>query len=245
MHFASYYFPTLLTHTYTHTQGELTRPPASLPLRFLSYYIVLFPSLDVLSAFPLCIHTVVNNLYIIITGKDTSKRPTHRYAKYDWLIRLVMRLVASILPVLAAFGVANLIYVLKYAGLFGFIVCFGFPTALQLRSIYVCKKRFAHTLVSVAGEDKATEEKGGELSGVLSSSEKAPLMSILELDKKDERALYMTPYSSQLFSHPITVVIIGVLGGLIFVLTFASLFVHPQTEVCYSDISDPRLFDEL
>ncbi len=183
---------------------------------------------------------------MIITGKDTSKTPTHRYKKYDWLFRLLMRLVAAVLPVLAGFGVANLIYVLKYAGLFGFVVCFGFPTALQLRSIYVCKKTFAHTFVSVSGDKLTSEdEKSHELDQVMSTKEKAPLLSVFETKEKDKRDLYMTPYSSKVFSHPIAVVIIGILGLLLFLLTIGSLFVHPTTEVCYSDISDPRLYDEL
>ncbi len=237
--------PTLML-MHTHIQGELTKPPASIGLRVLSFYIILFPSLDVLSAFPLCVHTVVNNLYMIITGKDTSKMPTHRFASYDWLLRLLMRLVAAILPVLAAFGVANLIYVIKYAGLFGFIVCFGFPTALQLKSIYVCKKTFAHTFVSVSGEKLAADdEKERELDQVISTKEKAPLLSVFETKEKDKRELYMTPYSSRIFSHPIAVVIFGVLGFVLFLLTFVSLFLHPKTEVCYSDVSDPRLLDEL
>ena len=42
-----------------------------LGLRILAYYLIFFPSLDVMSAYPLVVHVLVNNIYIIITGRDT------------------------------------------------------------------------------------------------------------------------------------------------------------------------------
>ena len=236
------------THTHTYTQAELTGPPSSIALRLLSYYIILFPSLDVMSAYPLMVHTVVNNVYMIITGRDSSRKPKW---KYDWLLRLLLRLISSILPLLAAFGVANLIYVLKYAGLVGFAMCFGFPTALQLRSIYLCKKLFASTHISVSGTHKdnnslnKSPEHKGEIHPPQLGQEKAPLLSVQELQGKDSRSLYMTPYSSVVFSHPITVVIVGVIGFLLFLLTFSSLFLHPEKQLCMSGLSDDYLHSEL
>ena len=240
-------------HTHTHTQGELTQPSYSVQLRILSYYIVLFPSLDVLSAFPLCVHTIVNNVYLIFTGRDTSKKPKINYW-LDFLLRLGLRFAAALIPLLLAFGVSNLIYVLKYAGLIGFAICFGFPSALQLRSIYVCKNRFRSTHVDMAGghtqetvdPSETKDETKDDVSGHM-SQEKAPLLSIPQLEGKDERSLYMTPYSSRIFSHPIAVVVVMVIGLLLFLLTLVSLgadhFIVKQT--CLPESGRVRLYEEL
>ena len=187
-----------------------------------------------MSAYPLNVHCAVNNLYMIFTGRDTSKKPKW---KLDWLFRFSLRLVSAVLPLLASFGVANLIYVLKYAGLFGFGICFFFPTILQLRSIYVCMKKFAGVHVSLSGshsksqdqESSSTEMKGA-ITGV--DQEQSPLLSIQELEGKDKRHLYMTPYSNVVLSHPIFVSIIGVVGVALFLLAVISLFIEPHKVTC-------------
>ncbi len=220
-----------ITHA-TRLQDELTTDPSSsLALRILSYYIVLFPSLDVVSAYPLGVHVIVNNIYVIITGKDTSEKPTHRFAQYDLLLRLALRLIGASVPIFTAFGIANLITVLNYAGLFGFAICFGFPTALQLRSIYVCKRKFANVL-----RNQPVEIKGG----LHSVQETTPL---LPTNKRNLQSLYMTPYSNRFLSHPIAVCIIGAVGFILFCLTFASLFLPQDSEVCYTGLESTLFSD--
>lgn len=120
-------------------QVIFSQPGNPLPLKLLSYYIVLFPSIDAISSYPLMNHVISNNLYSLITGQDSSKEPKYRF---DKLLKVSLRSTATLLPILAAFGVANLIYIFKYAGLVGFLNLF-FPTLLQLRSIYVCKNKFS------------------------------------------------------------------------------------------------------
>ena len=115
--------------------------------KLLSYYIVLFPAIDVISSYPLMSCIISNSLYSLITGHDSSK--TSKY-KFDWLLKVVLRFIAAVVPIGAAFGVANLILVFKYAGLFGFLNLFS-PVLLQLRSIYICKKKFS-ALESVASD---------------------------------------------------------------------------------------------
>ena len=222
------------THTRTHVQGEFTGPGNSVQLRILAYYLILFPSLDVMSAYPLNIHCAVNNLYMIITGRDTSKKPKW---KFDWLLRLILRFIAALLPLFAALGVANLIYVLKYGGLIGFGICFFFPTILQLRSIFVCMKKFAGVHVSLSGshtKSRGDRSSSPELKGAIGdhviNQEKSPLLS--ELEGKDKRHLYMTPYSSLVLSNPVFVVIVGVVGAALFVLTVVSLFIEPRKITC-------------
>ena len=51
------------------------------------------------------------------------------------------------------------------------------------------------------------------------------LHSLLFTQACDESSLYMTPYSSRIFSHPIGVVVIGAIGLLLFFLSIASVIV--------------------
>lgn len=215
-------------------QSEFTSSKHSLALRMLAYYLLLFPSLDVVSAFPLMVHTVVNNLYLIIVGHDTSQPPSQKYKWYDFTLRMSLRLVVAVLPVLAAFGVANLVYVLKYAGLMGFNICFFFPTVLQWRSISVCKRKFAPSHFSVSGSH-SDEEHRSLLSASDStqiSAKNQPLLSTKQVTGREGRLRYMTLYSSAVFSHPVAVAIVGVIGVCLFILTVASLGVHPAKLGC-------------
>ena len=83
-------------------------------------------------------YVVSNNIYSIIIG---YKRPKRLSGNFERVLKFFIRLVAAIIPILSAFGIANIIDILKYAGTFGFINIF-FPIMLQLRSIYVCESRF-------------------------------------------------------------------------------------------------------
>lgn len=212
-------------------QGELTSSDHTVALRLLAYYVILFPSVDVVSAYPLMTHTVVNNVYIIIVGRDTSIQPPSEKKWRDFILRISLRLVIAIIPILAAFGVANLVYVLKYAGLMGFNVCFFFPTMLQLRSIYVCQRTFAPNRISIS--DGGTLHEKEERQSLLTVSSSAPL-SVQRVKGKKQSSQYMTPFSSRVFSHPVAVVTVGVLGVCFFLLTLASLAVKPVKVTCDS-----------
>jgi hypothetical protein len=195
---------------------------------------------------------MVNNIYTVITGNDTSKQPKW---KYDWILRFSLRFVAALLPLIAAFGIANLIYVLKYAGLVGFGVCFLYPTVLQLRSTFICIKKFSITSVQLSltnsnssttskskaelktgdsselinDKDAKPESRGEEDTTRKMSQEKAPL---LEEEPKNKRHLYMTPYSNRVLSHPVFVGIIAAVEVCLFILSLVGLFVQPQKLRC-------------
>ncbi len=203
-------------------QVDLSQSGNSPQLRALSYYLVLFPSLDVCSAYPLVVHTITNNIYTVLMGRDSSKSAKHRFGKYDLLIQLTMRFLVAILPIMAALFVSNLVYVLKYAGMIGFGMCFFFPTALQLQSQFVCKRLFNRPYIDIKEEEEGFSPNLG--------SEEKPLLSVQEAP--DTRTLYMTPYSNRLLSHPVTVSVLGSLGVLFFILAFSGLFVHPDTVTC-------------
>ena len=202
-------------------QASFTQSGNTAYIRVLSYFLILFPSLDVIAAYPLVNHVIVNNIYILITGHDTSRKPKYRC---DRLLRIFLHIITGILPILAGFGVANLIYILKYGGLAGF-VCYFFPSFLQFFSIQVCKKKFSTAFTSRSNSHSALETS---LSNEL---QKSPL---LPKDSKTNhgQSLYMTPYSIRFLSHPVCVWIVWALGMMLCVLAFVGLFVHPQKQTC-------------
>ena len=127
-------------------------------------------------------------------------------------------------PILAAMGMANLIYVITYGGLTGYIVCYFFPAILQLTSIRACKKKFSPILSPAPSEDLYPE-----------SDETTPLSA--SMNKKTRggpcnNQSYMTPYSIPGLSHPWFVAVMTVIVVAIFVLIVASLFVHPAQQTC-------------
>ena len=182
---------------------------------------------------------------MIATGKDTSKN--HRW-RFDWLLRVFLRLLTALLPILAAFGVANLIYVLKYTGVAGFGVCFLFPTLLQLRSTTVCIKKFGsgtklnlsakaedetNTAASEIPEEKSLKPESSSSSenGNKVDNEKSSLLEE-KSSKPDKHQFYMTPYSNVVLSNPIFVGIIGIVEVCLFILAFAGLFIQPSKMSC-------------
>ena len=200
--------------------------PFNLSLRILSYYIILFPSIDVISVYPLVVLTMVDNIYTVFFGRDSTQAPK------TWkifFIRMGMKFVAAILPIFVAMAVSNLVTVLKFAGLLGFFICFFIPTILQLSSQYVCNKTFKPALLSNQHDTlQDTSFSPDEMSG--NSSESAPLISS-QVKSSD---LYMTPYST-IFSYWPAVVVIGIVGAMLFGLTVSSLFFHPsKSESCNS-----------
>ena len=175
---------------------------------------------------------MANNIYSLITGQDTSKKPNHRYT---WLFTLLLRAIVAILPILAAFGIANLVYIIKYSGILAYAAII-LPAGLQFQSIRVCKKAFLPPLVtgkknfpmSELRENKQeTSDSDRELS---EGMEKSPLMS----NQHRSSTLYMTPYSSRVFSRPVAVVITGVLGTILYLLIISSFVCHPEKLTCPS-----------
>lgn len=265
-------------------QDVTTNPGNSLATRILSYYITLFPSLDVCSVYPLVVTTMVNNLYTVLFGRDSSE-------KCGWChfaIRVAMRLGGAIIPILVALWISNLHYILNYAGLVGFFICFFFPTVLQLSSQWVCKKTFSDTqhlfpspgametpecsvrsrigstqtnplvesycnvsedgstydetfgqshvypedtIVSPFGEPYLSTENSvlihSDRSGLYSSTETTPLLSssVTTATKVCTPPVYQTPYST-MFSHPASVVVIGVLGLACFCLSVSNILLR-------------------
>ena len=187
-------------------------------LKVLSYYIILFPSLDVMSAYPLNNATIANNIYLIITGRD-SNDDKRRYAK---LALLGLKFVCAVLPLALAFAVSNLLDVVQYAGLLGFAICHLFPAMLQFASQYHCVKVFWDVQHGINSGDEVTPLLGHRWLGGLTS---ASLWKRWWLTWKNPA--YWTPHST-IISHPISVAIICVICSILFGLSVGSFFVPSQ-----------------
>ena len=203
---------------------QLAQPGNPLALRILSYYLVFFPSMDAITAYPLTTICIVNNIYMVLTGRDTSEKPKW---KYDWLLRFFLRFFSALLPLGLAMAAANLVFILQWSGLFGFGICFLFPVVLQLRSIYICKRKFGQVCFKDSPANSPTDPSTVQ---VRKRVEKSPLLNTS--NKGDTRHLYMTPYSNAVVSHPIFVAFMGVVGLCLFVIGVVGLFIGPDELKC-------------
>ena len=192
-----------------------------------------------MSAYPLVVHVLVNNIYIIITGRDTSEKGKWQF---DWLLRVILRLVGSISPLLASMGMANLIYIINYGGLTGYIVCYFFPAILQLASIHRCKMIFFSPSVSTRNYVQQVDQKGTPVvppsvrkgdqgTNTSSEDEGAPLLP----NRWSRNHSYMTPYSIPGLSHPLFVAAMMVILVVMFVMIVVSIFVHADPMKCISE----------
>ena len=179
------------------------------------------------------VHCMVNNLYLIITGRDTSKEAHWRY---DWLFRFILHFVSAILPLLAAMGIANLIYILKYAGLFGFAIALFFPAVLQLTSIYSCNKTF-HVYARIPPTEKTPLIIQSEVPIEYSFKFRRMVrkvvygLGLLEF-RKENRESYVTHYSRGFLSHPLFVIVVIFIGFWLFVMACTSIAISPQKLTC-------------
>ena len=215
----------LIAATTVHVlQVPLAKLDGYLALQILSYYIVLFPSLDVISAYPLCVLTIANNLYLVFTGKD----PDSDERRYAWVLRLLLKFVSSILPLVAGLFIANLVNVLQFAGLLGFSVCYLFPALFQLGSQYQCVKLFG---ASTAGDGDNSDAEDGALLQKEAKKTKRDLFRQWWLTYKNP--LYWTSYSTP-FSHPVAVVVMATVAFTLFVLTIASIVLSIQEHALQS-----------
>lgn len=184
-----------------------------LALQILSYYIVLFPSLDVISAYPLVVLTIANNIYLIFTGKDADSDKR----RYAWAFKLLLKFVSAILPLVSGLFIANLVNVLQFAGLLGFLICYLFPTLFQLGSQYQCLKLFG---MSTLGDGDNSDTEDIALLQDATKKTNKDLCKQWWLTYKNP--LYWTSYSTP-FSHPVGVVVMAAVAFVLFVLAVASI----------------------
>ena len=122
------------------TYSGLGFNPPSLSARplysvIISYFIIMFPVLDILSAFPLNVVTLGNNIFYGLPDRWTNagrSRP----------IKIICRLSAGIPPLILASVFRSLTTIISFAGSLGFFLAFIFPGLLQIFSIRRTKQMF-------------------------------------------------------------------------------------------------------
>ena len=125
----------------------------------------------------------------------------------------------------------------------GFLTAFFFPLALQLTSQYKCVKVFGKELAPAAAargtplqphvdtEMEVLKKDGEEEEGAELTEDSEDELGRGKAGKKGRsppsmakaKSLYMTPYSIPGLSHPVAVVMTGLLGGATFVIALVSL----------------------
>ena len=196
----------------------MIHPPFSLSLRIFSYSILLFPNLDIITAYSISVIITTNNIFTVFTGKDSTEANKSRFA---CILLPSLKFLSALIPVLVAAAVSNLVTVLKYLGLITFFHSFGIPIALQLSSQWVCYKKFkpTHRSASTCDLQETSSYNGNgshreERSGLVPSS-------LTQSVKSSD--LYMTPYST-MFSHWPVVIAVAVLSVAMLTIAIISLF---------------------
>ena len=198
-----------------------------LAIKIISYIIVIFPSIDVCTVFPLVVLVIVNNIYTVVFGRDSSE--DSRLTSF--FIRLVMKFMVALMAIVVAIGVSNLIVILTYSGLISFLTSLIIPCFLQLRSQWVCRKMFGKA------SEKQPSHELHEVNGKTAVGGSGDSVPLLPQDSRhsptppccSEKGNYTTPYSSFL-THPVVVVFVGIIMIVCFFLSVVSLFVPPKHE---------------
>ena len=206
----------------------MSRPGRAKALRALSYIIILFPSIDVCSAFPLAIHVAVNNIYTIIFGRDTTEDKKAKFLVIQFLLKLMI----ALLPFTVAMFVANLVTIITYAGLCGFFFAFYAPIIWQIASQWKCYSAFSKpngkevsfwsifSCTSCVSETHHSDMINDEAIPLIVPETKMPhkLLNFLT-----DSSLYKTPYSLPFLSSPIFVILVGFIAISFLIFTIISL----------------------
>ena len=187
-------------------------------MRILSYYILLFPTLLVVSVYPLGLMNISNNVFVCLLGKDTAD-PRNTWASYSFL--LLLKFFAALIPVLVAMGVSNLVTIFKYTGIVDFLISVGIIILLQLHSQWVCKHKFTAALKNHV---ELPHSSNGDRDGNQNFDGDSKERDLLVPSHVKPSHLYMTPYSN-VFSYWPAVVIVTAVCFVLFGLNLFSIFV--------------------
>lgn len=103
----------------------------SILISIIRFFVLLFPAVDVASAFPLNAFTLGNNIMTAYYGKDI-----HHHESSRWKLN-VFRSIAAVPPIFGALFIKDLGKITSFTGLTGFALAFIFPPLLS----YVAKKK--------------------------------------------------------------------------------------------------------
>jgi len=111
--------------------GELTEDGTyvnvALWAKFVSYFVVMFPAIDVISAFPLNAIVMTSNVLDVFYRNEPALKVERKRV-------VIFRLLCSVPPVLCAIIARNLGVVTDYAGIIFFVLTFCFPAVLFIKS---------------------------------------------------------------------------------------------------------------
>ena len=111
-------------NTNWHTYGNIHGGFGPSLARLVAIYIIIFPALDVASAFPLNAVTLGNSFVSALYGTTAPPR----------YVIVSFRLAAAIPPIIGASVVSDLGKITDYTGVSGMAICFIFPALLGLYS---------------------------------------------------------------------------------------------------------------
>ena len=103
--------------------------------RAVSMYILIFPAIDVMSAYPLNAITLGNNLFSAAYGNRIHEVQSNNR------LRIYFRIGASLPPIVLAIFISELGKITDYAGTTGFLIGLSFPAILYLSSKRIAKNR--------------------------------------------------------------------------------------------------------
>ena len=115
---------------------------SNIAVRIISYFIIIFPSLDTISSYPIGVISTANNVYSVLMCRDTSE------AMKTWKDRIgkiLIRFLIAVAPLIGAIFISNLLTILNFAGLFAFITMFLFPILFQFQSKRLCVQKLENS----------------------------------------------------------------------------------------------------
>ena len=115
---------------------------SNIAVRIISYFIIFFPSLDIISAYPLRVISTANNAYSVLMCRDTSE------AKKTWkgrIGKILFRFIFAVTPLIGGIFISNLVTILKFAGLFAFITMYLLPILFQFQSKRLCVQKLENS----------------------------------------------------------------------------------------------------
>mmetsp|Transcript_7731 Transcript_7731/g.13037 ORF Transcript_7731/g.13037 Transcript_7731/m.13037 type:complete len:534 (+) Transcript_7731:30-1631(+) len=120
-----------------YTMGNVTNPVLILLAKVVSSYVVLFPALDCLSAYPLMAIMLGNSLHVCFTESMKLNAPHNKDAieeKNSRKLLVCYRLLAAVPPIIGATFVSHLGVITNYTGISGIVIGFIFPPLLSAAS---------------------------------------------------------------------------------------------------------------
>ncbi|KAI6647237.1 hypothetical protein LOD99_12234 [Oopsacas minuta] len=228
----SFAFMSLVNENATLNWDYFTHAANNIGVKIISYFIILFPSLDIISAYPLVVTTLANNVYLVLMRRDTSESIL---SWKDRIGKLIFRLFFAFIPLLGALFISNLVTVLNFAGLFAFMMLFLLPISCQFQSKRLCKKEiedFRVDDIQTIFEPLATRPESIGTESHFSEQTVSPAREYSPLRQRSVKKCALkdmllnieakTPYSGW-YSSNIVVIIVSLVAGVCFALAVGSV----------------------